>query len=92
MPSQSDLFESRPQEYDTLENLFEVMYKMTDDPLANAGTRVVISRGNPKAKILLVGEAPGPQENIQGAPFVGRAGQMLDKILAAVESMVGDLG
>ncbi len=54
---------------------------MKDDPLANAGTRVVISRGNPNAKLLLIGEAPGVQENIQGKPFVGKAGQMLDKIL-----------
>ena len=83
--SQFDLFESHSQEYDTLEGLFDVMYKMADDPLANAGTRIVISRGNPQAKILLVGEAPGPQENIQGKPFVGRAGQLLDKILEAAE-------
>lgn len=79
--SQFDFLTSLPKQYESLEKLFEVMYKMDDDPLANAGTRVVISRGNPKAKILLVGEAPGPQENIQGVPFVGRAGQMLDKVL-----------
>ncbi len=54
---------------------------MKDDPLANAGTNVVISRGNPNAKLLLIGEAPGPQENIKGKPFVGPAGQLLDKIL-----------
>ena len=83
--SQSGLFGSTPKQYETLENLFDVMYKMDDDPLANAGTRVVISRGNPQAKILLVGEAPGPQENVQGKPFVGRAGQLLDKIMEAVE-------
>lgn len=56
---------------------------MSDDPLAKAGTNIVISRGNPKAKLLIIGEAPGPEENIQGKPFVGRAGQMLDKILQA---------
>ena len=83
--SPSDLFGSSPKQYETLESLFDAMYKMTDDSLANAGTRVVISRGNPKAKILLVGEAPGPQENIQGKPFVGRAGQLLDKIFEAVK-------
>jgi len=64
--------------------LSEVM-AMTDDPLSNAGTNVVISRGNPHARLLLVGEAPGPQENIQGVPFVGRAGQLLDKILLAAD-------
>jgi uracil-DNA glycosylase family 4 len=44
---------------------------------------VVISRGNPQSRLMIVGEAPGPQENIQGKPFVGRAGQLLDKILLA---------
>jgi DNA polymerase len=69
--------------YTSLEDLFGVMKRMKDDPLANAGTNVVISRGNPAARLLIVGEAPGPQENIQGKPFVGRAGQLLDKILQA---------
>ncbi len=82
--SQSGLFEKSPSvKFDTLDALIEAMTNMNDDLLANAGTRVVISRGNPKAKILLVGEAPGPQENIDGVPFVGRAGKMLDKILEA---------
>ncbi len=69
----------------SLEELFETMMRMSDDPLADAGTNIVISRGNPQAKLLIVGEAPGPQENIQGKPFVGRAGQLLDKILEAAE-------
>ena len=80
--SQSGLFEKSPSvKFDTLDALIESMLKMNDDLLASAGTRVVISRGDPNAKILLVGEAPGPQENITGVPFVGRAGKMLDKIL-----------
>lgn len=83
--SPSDSLPPQLEQHETLESLFDAMYKMNDDPLAKAGTRVVISRGNPKAKILLVGEAPGPQENIQGKPFVGRAGQMLDKVFAAVD-------
>ena len=82
--SQFDVFENNKNQYESLENLFDVMYKMADDPLANAGTRMVISRGNPNAKVLIVGEAPGPQENIQGVPFVGRAGQMLEKVLESV--------
>ncbi|MBI5294139.1 MAG: uracil-DNA glycosylase [Chloroflexi bacterium] len=70
-------------QYSSLDELFGVMRRMTNDPLAKAGTNIVISRGNPNAKLLIVGEAPGPEENIQGRPFVGRAGQMLDKILQA---------
>lgn len=71
--------------YNSLDEVLFAIRLLNDDPLANAGTNIVISRGNPKAKILLVGEAPGPQENIKGKPFVGPAGQLLDKILQAAE-------
>lgn len=81
--SQFDMFNPPPPQPETLEELINEMMGMTDDPLADAGTNVVISRGNPNAKLLIIGEAPGPQENIQGKPFVGRAGQLLDKILQA---------
>lgn len=81
--NQYDLFNQGPSQYTSLDELFSDMMQMTDDPLAGAGTNVVISRGNPEARLLIVGEAPGPQENIQGKPFVGRAGQLLDKILEA---------
>jgi len=80
---QFDMFNTDSPQYSSLDELIAEMMRMTDDPLAGAGTNVVISRGNPKAKLLLIGEAPGPQENIQGKPFVGRAGQLLDKILLA---------
>lgn len=80
---QTDLFSAKPSSHATLEELFAEMRQMRDDPLANAGTNIVISRGNPQAKLLIIGEAPGPEENIKGKPFVGRAGQLLDKILEA---------
>jgi len=85
--SQFDMFSQNPlnTSHPALDKLFNDMMNLEDDPLANAGTNVVICRGNPHAKLMIVGEAPGPQENIQGKPFVGKAGQMLDKILAAVE-------
>jgi uracil-DNA glycosylase family 4 len=44
---------------------------------------MVIYRGNPEAKLMIVGEAPGTQEDREGKPFVGRSGQLLDQILAA---------
>jgi DNA polymerase len=75
---------SQPQ-FSDLDHLLDFLTNMKDDPLASAGTNIVISRGNPQAKILIIGEAPGPQENIQGKPFVGRAGQLLDDILRAVD-------
>ena len=80
---QLNLFDSNLPAHPSMEELISEMMAMEDDPLANAGTNVVISRGNPNARLLIVGEAPGPQENIQGVPFVGRAGQLLDKILLA---------
>ena len=62
---QLDMFNPPPPQPQSLEELINEMMNMTDDPLADAGTKIVISRGNPNAKVLIVGEAPGPQENIQ---------------------------
>ena len=45
---------------------------------------IVFSDGNPKSKIMLIGEAPGANEDEEGLPFVGRAGALLDKMLAAI--------
>lgn len=80
---QFGLFDERPEYYATLDDLIAHMMQMDDDILAKAGTNVVICRGNPKAKLMIVGEAPGPQENEIGKPFVGRAGKLLDQILEA---------
>lgn len=82
---QKSFFDEPDQQYSSLDELIAAMMAMNDDPLANAGTNVVICRGNPQAKLMIVGEAPGPQENIQGKPFVGKSGQLLDQILQAVK-------
>lgn len=47
-------------------------------------TNTVFARGNPNAKLVFVGEAPGADEDAQGLPFVGRAGQLLDKMIVAM--------
>lgn len=52
--------------------------------LALARSRVVVSRGNPDARLMVIGEGPGAQEDASGLPFVGRAGQLLDQMLASV--------
>jgi len=83
--SQFPFDEAKSLSFGSLDALIASMQKMDDDLLASAGTRMVISRGNPDAKILLVGEAPGPQENVEGIPFIGRAGKMLEKIFTAGE-------
>jgi len=81
--TQFDIFSQGANKFESLEQVINALKRMKKDPLADAGTNVVISRGNPDARLLIIGEAPGPEENIKGKPFVGRAGQMLDKILQA---------
>ncbi len=80
-----DLFGENPVSPQTIHELVNAMMNMTDDPLYPAGTNVVIYRGNPAAKLMIVGEAPGPQEDRIGKPFVGRAGKLLDQILQAAD-------
>ncbi len=53
-------------------------------PLYNTRTNVVFGSGSPKAKLMFIGEAPGSEEDLQGLPFVGRAGQLLTKIIEAM--------
>jgi DNA polymerase len=81
---QFGLFDERPDQYETLDELIVDMMALEDDPLFPAGTNMVIYRGNPKAKLMIVGEAPGTEEDRQGKPFVGRSGQLLDQILESV--------
>jgi len=53
-------------------------------PLGATRTRFVFGTGNPQATLMLIGEAPGADEDAQGEPFVGKAGQLLNKILGAI--------
>lgn len=53
--------------------------------LKHNANHTVFADGNPSSKIMLIGEAPGADEDKQGKPFVGRAGQLLDKMLAAIK-------
>jgi len=53
--------------------------------LHRSRTNTVFGAGDPHARLVLVGEAPGREEDIQGEPFVGRAGKLLDRILAAID-------
>ncbi len=52
--------------------------------LRATATRLVFADGNPEARIMFVGEAPGRDEDLQGLPFVGRSGQLLDRMIAAI--------
>src|SRR5262249_20444405 len=52
--------------------------------LRTPATQVVFADGNPQARLMFVGEAPGRDEDLAGLPFVGRSGQLLDRMLAAI--------
>ena len=67
-----------------LEELKSRWENCRDCPLAAGRTHMVFGEGNPRARVMLVGEGPGREEDLQGRPFVGAAGQLLDKILASV--------
>jgi len=66
---------------ETLESLREKVEKCCKCRLCKTRTHVVFGEGNPETNLMLIGEAPGEQEDLQGRPFVGRAGQLLTKFL-----------
>lgn len=75
---------SQDMRFSTHADLVAALENLTDDPLESAGTNICIFRGNPQADLMLIGEGPGAEEDRQRKPFVGRSGQLLDKILEAV--------
>jgi DNA polymerase len=68
----------------TLEQLRAAMEAYDGCSLKHRATQLVFADGNPEAPVMLVGEGPGEQEDKAGKPFVGRAGQLLDRMLAAI--------
>ena len=70
--------------YDSLESLAESCASCQACPLGKTRTNLVFGVGSPTADLMFVGEAPGQQEDEQGIPFVGAAGQLLDRYLYAV--------
>jgi DNA polymerase len=68
----------------TLEELREILQNFEGCALKATATRLVFADGTPGARLMLVGEAPGRDEDIEGLPFVGRSGKLLDRMLAAI--------
>ncbi|MFQ5650360.1 MAG: uracil-DNA glycosylase family protein [bacterium] len=68
----------------TLEGFFQQIRNCQQCRLAGKRTQLVFGVGNPRATLMCIGEAPGVDEDRQGEPFVGKAGQLLNKILAAI--------
>ena len=79
-----DNFEISADKADNLFRLKKSINEIKNCSLKNNSTNIVFSDGNPKSKIMLVGEAPGSNEDQEGLPFVGRAGTLLDKMLASI--------
>ncbi|MBU1176113.1 MAG: uracil-DNA glycosylase [Alphaproteobacteria bacterium] len=69
---------------DTLEALEAAMNGFDGSPLKQRATQLVFGDGNSEGRVMLIGEAPGREEDLQGKPFVGRSGQLLDRMLAAI--------
>ncbi|MFL5638725.1 MAG: uracil-DNA glycosylase family protein [Gemmatimonadaceae bacterium] len=81
----TELIPSAIEKLDTLEEIAKKVAKCTRCPLYETATNGVPGEGNPKAQLVCVGEAPGAKEDETGRPFVGQAGQLLTKILAAID-------
>ncbi len=82
---QKDSFEISANKADNLEKLKKTILNIKNCSLKIGATNMVFSDGNPKSKIMFIGEAPGENEDKESLPFVGRAGALLDKMLAAID-------
>lgn len=68
-----------------LQELKNIVNNFSGCALRINANNTVFSDGNPESRIMLIGEAPGEQEDLKGIPFCGRSGQLLDKMLAAID-------
>ncbi len=73
-----------PATFRDLNDLYENSKNCTKCRLAETRNNFVFGEGSPEAQIVVIGEAPGAEEDAQGRPFVGRSGKLLDKILEAI--------
>lgn len=74
-----------------LEDLKNKILNELDDDLSRNSNNLVFGKGNPEAEILFIGEAPGEKEDLQGIPFVGRAGKQLDQLLNKIGLTIDDV-
>ena len=70
-----------------ISNIKELIFKISchETPLKKTANRIVVFDGDINSNLMIIGEAPGKEEDEQGKPFVGRAGQLLDKMLEAIK-------
>ena len=84
LQKQKDNYEIPEDRSKSLEFLKKSIMNLKKCDLKKNAKNIVFSDGNPKSKIMLIGEAPGANEDDEGLPFVGRAGMLLDKMLTAI--------
>jgi len=87
----SELFGGPMSHLNTLDELAAAVASCTRCPLYRTATNPVPGEGNPQARLMCVGEAPGATEDATGRPFVGQAGQLLDRILSAINLSRNDV-
>lgn len=87
----ADPVADRPRPGESLEQIRADLGDCCRCGLADSRTKLVFGVGNPRARLMLVGEAPGREEDRQGEPFVGEAGRLLDKILHAMDLQRSDV-
>ena len=80
-----DIFEISSDKAQSLEKLKKSISNINNCELKRSATNIVFADGNPKSKIMIIGEGPGSNEDQEGLPFVGRAGALLDKMLASID-------
>ena len=74
----------RGPKYKKLLELKDSICKIKNCELKKGSTNIVFSDGNPDAKIMIIGEGPGANEDLEGVPFIGRTGELLDKMLLSI--------
>ena len=79
-----DNFEISGDKADNLVKLKKSILSLENCELKKQATNIVFSDGNPKSKVMIIGEAPGSNEDQEGLPFVGRAGALLDQMLGSI--------
>ena len=79
-----DIFEISSDKAENLNKLKNSISNVKNCQLKKNATKIVFADGNPKSKIMLIGEGPGSNEDQEGLPFVGRAGILLDKMLDSI--------
>ena len=84
IPQTNNLFMEKFQKSETLDELYDIINTCKKCALGETRNKFVFGNGNPNADVLLIGEAPGEQEDKEGLPFVGRAGKLLTDILKAI--------